>query len=177
MATVPFLDTVLSGWKITAAGWNAAVRDGVNWFIKDRPMCVLTASASQSIPASTFTAIGMDTEVIDRDGQHEQLANVDRITIGNTPGWYEVSGVVAWNGNVAGSRRAAINLNGVQVTGGYCVVAPTNTFCTVSVSARVYAASASDYVNLTGWQDTAGALGTASSGALKSSLSAVWLSS
>jgi hypothetical protein len=176
MATIPNIPVALPGNKITAAYWNANVRDGVNYLMDVKPLTMLTQGVAQSVPTGVFTGVLFDTEVVDRDGQHDLSVTTDRIVIGKTLGWYKVSGVVAWVGNVTGTRRASVYFNGGQVTGSYCINSSNATFNTVVVPPTlVNAGAVTDYVTLGVFQDSGAALSTAVSGALRCSMVAEWV--
>jgi len=104
MATVPNPVTAVPGLKLTSLAWNREVRDAVNFFLQDKPLCQLAQGAAQSIPASTPTPVsfpGVGDEIIDSDAQHETSVNPSRVNIGKTLGLYRLTGVVAFGGNAA----------------------------------------------------------------------------
>ena len=186
MVAVPSQVTVAVASKLPAATWNDDVRDAINFFVSNRPMTYLTQAVAQTgwVSAST-NDITFTTEVLDRDGQHSTASNTHRVVIGNTLGWYRVSGVVVFAGNTAATLlRANISLNGTAVNGSYVslgVAAATLSSSATALSTNsvlVQATTATDWVSLQGLVTAAsGTLGTAVSGAVTSSLTVEWVGS
>lgn len=190
MATKPSPSPVVVGQKITAAAWNAGVYDGYQFLDVNRPIFYAAQSVAQTIATGvvTFTPITFTSEVIDRDGQHSTSSNTSRVNIGNTLGWYECSGVVAFSAAASGSageqRRAGILLNGGTTphADGTQMIVPyftgTNSLVSVVVPpVIIQATSASDYVELGGAHTSAGSLGTLVSGGYRSHFRVVYLGS
>lgn len=109
--------------------------------------------------AITFTAEGVDTDV-DGTGGHSTSSNTSRYTA-RYPGWYQVSGVVAFAGNVTGRRISWWTVNGVPVTATQLAFAPVTTGDAEipGRTAHVYLAIG-DYVELIGYQESGGNLDT-----------------
>jgi hypothetical protein len=126
-----------------------------------------------------YAAITIDTEVLDPAGGHSNTVNPSRYTP-QAPGTYYVVGTVAWAAvsNAASYRRAFIRLNGTAVRGGAASVDQTsNVVSSVTASALVTCNGTTDYIELWGGQSTAGALQTAATTDLTSSLYVFWVSS
>jgi hypothetical protein len=177
MATLPATVQKSVGSKLSAADWNTFVKANDDFFIYNRPLCVLKQGTVQSLTTSTLTPITFDLETLDRDNQHSTATSTDRVVIGNTLGWYRVTGSVAYTGNAAGDRRAVIYLNGVA-TNGYSISHPSSTsLISTMVVGYVQATSATDYVQLYGWQSSGVALNTVVSGTFQSYLNVEWIGS
>lgn len=176
MVAIPNIPVALPGNKITAAYWNATVRDGVGYLMDAKPLAMVTQGTAQSIPTGVFTAVNFDTEVLDRDAQHDLATAVERVTIGKTLGWYKISGVVTWAANSAGTRRAAIYLNGAQVQGSYVISTPGTSLVSTSIPpVLVYGGASGDYVTLGAFQDTGAALSLSVSSGFRSSMTVEWV--
>ena len=176
MANLPYTLQKSVGSKLSAADWNTYVKGNDDFFIYNRPLCITRQSVAQVIATATYTPITMDAETLDRDNQHSTVTNTDRVVIGNTLGWYRVSGVVAFPGNATGTRIAAIYLNGAAVQTGYTRIGANASFSCVPVTAIVQATASTDYVQCIAWQDSGVSLTTSVSGAW-SSLTVEWIGS
>lgn len=178
MATLPTTPTAATvGSKITASNWNNQVQLPEEFFRLNRPICVLKQTVTQSLTNGTVTPITFDVETLDRDNQHSTASNTDRVVIGNTLGWYRVTGSIAYAGNASGDRRAIVLLNGSGING-YTVVHPSSTqFISANVVGYVQATTSTDYVSLAGYQNTGGALSTLVSGSFQSYLTVEWIGS
>jgi len=196
MATLPTTTSKAVGSKVQALDWNTYVKGNDDFFISNRPICVLKQNVAQTAFASaTNTSVIFDTEVVDRDNQHSTVSNLSRINIGNTLGWYRVTGHVAFAGSAAGNtRRVSMFLNptitgettaaGGTVSGGTQYEqtitfsnATTNLLTVALVTTYVQATSASDFIILNAWQDTGGTLATGVSGTFRSTFAAEWIGS
>ena len=177
MANLPYTLQKSVGSKLSAADWNTYVKGNDDFFIYNRPLCIAHQSVAQVVATSTYTPITMDTETLDRDNQHSTVTSTDRVVIGNTLGWYRVSGVVAFPGNATGTRIAAIFLNGAQATTtGYTRVVANASFTVIPVTAIVQATASTDYVQCIAWQDSGASLTTPVVGAF-SSITVEWIGS
>lgn len=183
MATVPNPSTVAAGDKIPAATWNTDVRDEGLFWTTNRPLCVLNQAVAQSgWTSATFTAVSFTTEDVDRDAQHDPVTNNTRITIGKTLGWYRISGCYVPAGNAATTlARAFIRLNGTTGIGGAFGSMTITSGQSISyaiplASCYVQATTATDYIELLGWQTAAsGTIGTGAATGTTSHLSAEWV--
>lgn len=132
--------------------------------------------------SSTPTAItfGAGSEVVDTGGFHDTSTNPSRITIGLKLGWWLVSGLYCPPSNNATTTvRAMIYKNGTAVPGGFGGQSLSATTALVGVptpGVLVEATSATDYVELYGFQTAAsGTLGTViNSGFVVCALNAIW---
>lgn len=186
MATVPSQATAAVGGKIPAATWNDDVRDAVNFFTANRPLTYLTQAVAQTgWVSAAVNDVTFSTEVLDRDGQHSTASNTHRVVIGNTLGWYRVSGSVVFAANTAITfLRVSLSLNGTVIDGSWAslgVVSGTLSASSTALSTNsvlVQATAASDWVSLQAAVTAAsGTLGTAVSGGAKCSLTVEWMGS
>lgn len=159
---VPNPRTFVAGEFETASYFNA-LRDAIN-FLTNRPTAMVYQTAAQSLANGAFTAITMDSTILDTYGQHSNTTNNSRFTC-QLAGWYSVSGGVSYLTNTTGSRGALIYKNGAaltQATGG--IVAASNALHVAMTGEFLIQLAVGDYVELYGWQNSGGALSTAGSG-------------
>lgn len=178
MVAIPNPLTRAVGDKFTAARWNADVVDAFNFLARDKPVCQVSQATTQSIASSNLAPISFDAETLDTDGQHSNVTNNTRVLIGQTLGWYRCSGIVAFGAATGARRGVEVALNGVSVNGSQVFVTGTTTAQFIGVPMPpfwVEATSASDYVELRGFQDTGGACPTAVSGGFRSSFTVEWV--
>lgn len=180
MATVPSQSTIAVADKVSAALWNDDVRDAINYYTSTRPLFYAEQTVSQTLTTNIDTPITFTTEVLDRDGQHSTTTNTSRVVIGNTLGWYRVSGCVVYQANSAATNfRAIISKNGTRVGGSFAGIlnASTSAVCGVSTgSVLVQATTSTDYVELIGLMTAAsGTLATSGTAGALSSLCVEWV--
>ncbi|MEV4173974.1 hypothetical protein [Nonomuraea sp. NPDC049709] len=104
MATVPVPRTWTVGELLTAAKLNADLRNGLNFLLSGKPLASLAKTTNQSVPNSTFTVVTWNSEIIDRDGGHDNATNNSRYT-SQTAGWYRVVAHLVWNANFTAKIR------------------------------------------------------------------------
>lgn len=174
---VPALRTWSAGEIVTAAMLNANVRDAIN-FLLARPYVSVYASATQSTTTAVWALILMQSEETDNDGMHSTSSLTSRLTA-VTPGWYQVSGQVAFSGTSnVGSRNARLAVNGSAVTASGQTTTTGNAGVGIAnLTTRAVFLNAGDYVEIQGMQTSGAALLTNISGEFVSALNAVWQSS
>jgi len=117
MATVPSFTTALTNQELTAARYNAEVRDFGNFFLTGKPMVSAQASSNQTVSNTTITAVNNWTaETLDNDSMHSTSTNVSRFTC-VTPGRYRITASVGWAVNGSGIR--AISIRNTLAAGGF----------------------------------------------------------
>lgn len=177
MATIPSVAAKTTGDNIDST-YLASVKSFLDFTMSDKPLGFFVQQTSQTgWTTATFTSVtfGTSSEVIDRDTQHSTSSNTSRVVIGDTLGWYKVSGVYVPQTNTATTLvRACIALNGTEINGSATSMSPASTSSALSLSTGVVlveATSASDYVELKGWQTAAsGTLGAVAGTIISSSL-------
>jgi hypothetical protein len=183
MATIPSQETKAVADLVTAAWANSDVRDSVNFILSNKPLgfyvqqTAQTGWSSAAFTAVTFTG---STEMLDRDTQHDNVSNTSRVVIGETLGWYRVSGVyVAAQNSACTLVRACIAYSSAggastEVNGSATSMSPVSTGSTLAIpTASIYveATNAADYVELRGWMTAAsGTRGTEVGSIISSSL-------
>ena len=122
--------------------------------------CELIQTVVQDIPANTDQPITFQNEEVDRDGGHDNLAQLSRYTV-HTSGAYMLSGLITYAANATGFRAAKLVVNG-STTLATSLRGPqtdgTETF--VPVGSRLVRLNVGDYVELHARQSTAGTLQT-----------------
>ncbi|MGA5819737.1 hypothetical protein ACPC54_17990 [Kitasatospora sp. NPDC094028] len=169
---VPTPASVVPGGYITAALWNAGVYNATT-FLLGRPMADLYQTTSQSVANVTIAPIAFDSTTVDTYGGHSNTVNNSRYTA-QQPGWYWVYGAALFNNNSAGFRSAIINKNGVGVNGTFAAIAPSAYYGSAVVCGLVQMA-VGDYVELGGYQNSGGALATATGGGQCSAMKVWWM--
>jgi hypothetical protein len=148
-------------------------------------MCHLvqqTAQTGWTSATATAVTFGASSEVIDTEGAHDTGSNTSRIVIGKRLGWWEISGVYCPPSNTATTLvRAIIYKNGVFVPGSFAGLPFASTSALIGITTPVVpvqATSATDYVELFGYQTAAsGTIGTAGLNTyVACSLTAIWKS-
>lgn len=155
---VPSPANGVAGVDVTAAFWNAQVRDAVT-FLANPPLCVCYAGAAQSIPNGTWTSLLFSLNRIDSYSGHSVVTNTSRYTA-QVPGWYSVggTGVLASSGT-NNAARIAVNgtvILGTPQAGGLIAAAAAGTG---AVECDVFL-NLGDYVEVQFFQSSGGAINT-----------------
>lgn len=160
---VPVPANGVAGVDVTAAFWNAQVRDSAT-FLVGRPHCVMYQNNVQSIVTATLTAILFDTNEVDSYSGHSTVTNTSRY-VAQVVGWYLCSGVVSYAANATSYREAlwVKNGSGSNVNGASSLIPPVSVGgigTSVPVPAREIFLNVGDYVELFAQHNTGGALNT-----------------
>lgn len=162
MPAVPTAPTFADSVPLPSSSLNQ-LRDMLN-FLASPPIAELRQIVVQTLTtgvgaAVTFTSEGVDTDV-DGTGGHSTSSNTSRYTA-RYPGWYQVSGVVAFAGNVTGRRICWWTINGVSANATQLGFGPiaTGDQEIPARTAHVYLA-AGDYLELIAYQESGGNLDT-----------------
>lgn len=171
--TVPVSSLQAPGNFITGALWNAGPAAS-NTFLTTLPTAEVYQTVTQTIATGTWTAITQDSTILDTDSQHSNSTNNSRFTC-QIAGWYSVSGAVGFNTNSTGARGASIYKNGAVLPTGSGAVTATSNAIHVATAGRVLVQlGVGDYVEMYGWQNSGGNLGTATGGQYNSYLYVEW---
>ena len=149
--------TKASGDGLTAADWNAYVRDNQE-ALHTPPRCLVQHSSNQSIANNTITSLLFDTELADTDSMHSTVSNTSRI-VAKTPGLYAMFASVQFDGNTSGVRTVSIVLNGSDAT--TLVTQDAENLGTNAIKlscSTIYQLDVDDYVEVRVRQDSGGAL-------------------
>lgn len=176
---VPVFRTWVAGEIVTAAYMNTNIRDAGNFFVAV-PLAVLRQTVAQSFPTGAFTALLLDTEDIDRDGGHSTVTNTSRYTA-QTSGWYSFQGSINFAVSTVGQRTIVFRPNGGAATTykNKMQIPMAGTVGTGSIvtSATFFMNGTTDYVEVLGYQNTAGALLTWVTDEGNPSMNVRWVSS
>lgn len=153
---VPVPANGVAGVDVSAAFWNAQVRDAIT-FLANPPICEAVQTVAQSIPTSTPTPINFDTNVVDSYNGHSTVTNTSRYTA-QVAGWYALGGVVSLTANTTGTFRVALwAVNGTLVNGGAANQLPggssTRPAATGAADIEVFL-NVGDFVTLNSQQDS-----------------------
>ena len=177
--------SVVYGEQPTAAKWNqlgtndAGFRDGTN--IDDNTILnrhladdvvklydnvtfsgtILRKSANQSFNNGTITTVTWDTETTDTDSYHSSGSNT-RITIPKT-GIYLVGYGITYAANTTGQRYGWIGINGNNSDrfDGYRLTSASSSDSTAIGGMSIMSLSATDYLEVFGFQNSGGSLNVA----------------
>lgn len=139
------------------------------------------ATAQTGLTSSVFTSITFATgaEIIDSASGHSETTDTSRY-VGKTPGYYDLTGAVAFAAVSSGTYRAArFAKNGTAIDGsrGFATpVAGTIAASAVCAPTAVYLNGTTDYVELQGSADYA-SWGTIVSSEIRSSFGIRWVHS
>jgi hypothetical protein len=129
------------------------------------PRCRVTNSANISINNTTATALTFNTETNDSGGMHSTTSNTSRVTVpSGGDGWYVITGNVEFAANATGQRAIAILLNGTSNIATERAVAASAAANTQLSIATQYPLAAGDYIELTAYQSSGGALNVVATG-------------
>ena len=117
------------------------------------------ASATQSFGNATAALFTWDSESYDTNSYHSTVTNTARLTVPTT-GYYLITAKIMWASNSNGVRITELKKNGTSV--GYIEQGADDTTA-VNLTEVLYA-TASDYFDVTGYQNSGGTLATAFGG-------------
>ena len=156
------------------ASYLNSLRDALN-FLLNVPACFVTQSATQSLTSSAWTALTYDQSVFDSYGGHSNSTNNSRYTA-QVAGWYLVFGCACFAANATNQRGAAVAKNGTRIQGAAGFTQTTSLLSPATPSPPTIAfLNAGDYVEVQAYQNSGGALATASGTDLDSSMTVVWI--
>lgn len=147
---------VVAGDPLPAAYLNTTRANGA-WF-SEPPQCSVYSSSSslQSVPNTTITALLCPLEVLDNYGMHSTSSNTSRITIIEA-GRYTFTGTASFGSDADGIRRLTFRVNGTTEYDMLSIHAASANGMILSAS-RTITLAVSDYVELTVYQSSGGAL-------------------
>jgi hypothetical protein len=118
MATVPTPYDATTGLKISAAAFDAGVRDVGNWVLTDYPRVhAYDGSGNVVADVSVVKLILLDSEVYDTDNMHSTASNTSRIVF-TTAGLYSVDVQVQFPSATYTAGNLNIRLNAAGASGG-----------------------------------------------------------
>lgn len=178
---VPNPATAVAGVDISAAYWNAQVRDSLNYLLTPPFARIYQHTPQTGLAASTWYPMNMDVTVVDAYGGHSNVTNNSRYTA-QAQGWYEVSGGAAGYAGAANFQlQSVIDVNGVaqpgthgqfttSISGGvvWAPIEPTPIFLNVGDYVQIFANGS------LAWQTYVGGITT---DAFNSRMTVKWISS
>jgi hypothetical protein len=147
------------GQLVTAALMNSNIQ-ALGAFVLAPPLASVYASTAQSVANNSWTALLMDTNILDSDSGHSVTTNTSRYVI-QVAGTYLVFGQSSWAASTAGGRGAGCAKNGT-LNYNFHTEAPANAsaLSTVLPYMGLVACNVGDYMETWGWQNTGSALST-----------------
>jgi hypothetical protein len=143
---------------VIPASWGDIVRDDLEYLARNKPHCRVYNSANVSIPNLTRTAVTFNSERYDVGGCHSTAVNTSRLTVpAGEGGKYVIGGCVEFAGNATGTRQVEVYVNGTTLIAIQKDGAPDANPFELTINTE-YALSAGDYVELTVYQTSGGAL-------------------
>lgn len=140
--------TVFAGDPIYASDIN---------LFHDKPIGRATQSAAQALADATFVAITLTTEEYDTHGFHSTASNTSRVTP-TVAGYYRFTGIVTFEAQATGvGLDVHFRLNGTQSITGAVRIPGTTTIVAQQLTVTVPMNGTTDYIELMGRQDSAGA--------------------
>jgi len=168
------------GDVLTAADMNLYVRDNTTWLGTDKPIVRVYHSANESIAHATTFALQMNTAQFNNQAMWASGSNKRLTCPTGMSGKYLIGGQILFAAHGTGTRAVQVRENGTTFLGtGY---APGSAgLNTVPNLATIFelsdnGASANDYVELTGYQDSGVAVNSLTSGVESPHFFAVWIS-
>lgn len=174
MTAVPAPRTWVAGEIVTAAEFNSTIRD-VDLFQLSPPILKIRQTIAQSIPNNANTPLNYDTEEVDSSGMHSTVTNTSRATA-VYPGWYWGAGCYTAAASAAGIRTLQWAINGAVQNG------MGSDYTTIGAGASnrlgaiggMWFLNVGDYLELSAFQNSGGALNTAVSTVEQSTMSLHW---
>lgn len=127
------------------------------------PRAVVTRAVTQSIPNNALTAITWDTVVINDYVLPLFALGAPTIITLQEPGFYSVSAHVSFAANATGYRQIRIEFSGTPVTAQSLNNLGASVGIDLNIGANVYTPTTTDTIRVTVFQNSGGALGTATS--------------
>jgi hypothetical protein len=128
-----------------------------------QPRCLAYHNTTQSILSGAYTTLTMNSEAFDVGGMHDNATNPDRVTLPEA-GVYLLLGTAFFAANATGHRGAKLRRNGATDLAGSQVIID-NAGGTAGAIVAIHALAtftATEYVQILGFQASGGALNTGS---------------
>lgn len=174
MPALPTVPTFSQG--VTPTSSLSRLADAVT-FLRSPPIAQVQQIVAQAVANGTFTAITFTLEIVDSALGFDTGVSTTRY-YAQYPGWYELSGGVAWSPNATSNRITQWYVNGAGLGGSETSLPAAAAVNNTVVPARTMLAylSIGDYVELYAYQFSGGALNTAVGGQSRSSMTVRWVS-
>jgi hypothetical protein len=141
------------------ASWGDAVNAAIDYLGATKPRARVYNSANISIANNTATSLTFDSERYDVGGCHSTVTNTGRLTVpAGEGGVYTIFCTARFAANSAGVREIAILVNGASFIARVRVAPASASDPTWFAYSTDYALAAGDYVTLSAFQTSGGAL-------------------
>jgi hypothetical protein len=141
---------------IPPASWGDQIRDNLESHEDPARTSVYHDTTQSKTSGTTLQALAANSEHYDTANQHSNVTTNSRITVA-ADGRYRLGAVLSWAASGTGNRATAFTVNG---TDDYLVDIRTGTATnsTGISGSRTISLTAGDYVEVTVWQTSGGAL-------------------
>lgn len=175
----PVSYTATTGNFLTAALWNAQVRDATAFFSAP-PSFRAYATVAQAMGVdNTWYSLTLDTEQFDNYGGHSTSTNTSRYTC-QVAGIYQVSAVATFANfsSTVGNRAVRIAVNGNAYPGSFVKTLPAVTGSSAVATSALIQLAVGDYIEVQGNHNSTNASMTTSVAGpdVYPSMSALWVS-
>lgn len=172
---IPPLTPRYAGSRISAAIYEQDVTDSIN-FLTNPPIFVGYQGTSQSVPNTSWTALALDTSTTDPYTGHSSVTNTSRWTCpSGVSGWYTACGIYAPAANSSGFRAVRLQVNGSPVLGAASYGgALTGAEPGLATPTKDIFLNSGDYLEVAGYQNSGGSLGTSLDADLRTGLWLRW---
>jgi hypothetical protein len=157
---VPVPANGVAGVDVTAAFWNAQVRDSAGFLVAP-PLLTMVQTAVTSIPNNAWTALGFDTNTVDSYSGHSTTVNNSRY-VAQVAGWVRACGSACFVANTTGIRGVRLAVNGTAINASAHYTDPTNAgaVTTIPTPTKNVFLNVGDYIEVHAIQTSGGALNT-----------------
>jgi len=160
--TIPTLPTWTAGARVTSGRLVSMVNYQKFW--ADPPMFRMYQSIAQSIPNTTDTQITCDVSSYDTESGRAASTPWSYTIPAGQGGRWQLAWAAATVTNSTGARDSYIKANGSRITGSPTAGAAPSNDLSQSFGVTTVALSAGDVLALWLWQNSGGALNTATGG-------------
>lgn len=159
----------------SSASFNSQVVDNLSWLANDAPSCRVYRNTNLSIANNTETYVAFPLERFDNFAMHDVSINNTRITIpSGGGGLYFIHASVAFSANATGIRRLSIIQNQTTLLARDHSAGFTS-YATFLNASAFYRLSAGEYVEISVFQDSGGALDCAVSANATPEFTVLWV--
>lgn len=161
--------------QVLQAAFLDQVRTNQEYFARNRPHCRVYNSSAFSVPNNTATAVTFNSERSDVGGCHSTSVNTARLTVPSGEGGkYLSGGSIEWASHATGVRILGNRVNGATMIVQDRKESATDTTPGQNVS-TFYSLAAADYIEMTAFQNSGGALNVSASGNFSPEAWCIWM--
>lgn len=123
--------------------------------------CLVSLTGNKTIPDSTVTPVGWDSEVYDTDAIHDNVTNPSRLTVPAGVTKVRISASAMWVLNATGLRNLAVYKNGASFIGWFnrfIQTSSTDNYGRLDATTAIVPCVAGDYFEIVVWHNAGGNL-------------------